>query len=49
MEDFSALKKTNLDKLEEAILLQSELLDLSANPNRSAEGVRPSPGRPARG
>ena len=37
--EVSALKKTNLDKLEEAILLQSELLDLSANPNRSAEGV----------
>src|SRR6202043_3075900 len=35
----SALKKTNLDKLEEAILLQSELLDPRANPNRSAEGV----------
>ena len=37
--EVSALKKTNLDKLEEAILLQSELLDLRANPNRSAEGV----------
>src|SRR6202030_618408 len=37
--EVSALKKTNLDKLEEAILLQSELLDLSDNPNRSAEGV----------
>jgi translation initiation factor IF-2 len=37
--EVSALKKTNLDKLEEAILLQSELLDLGANPNRSAEGV----------
>src|SRR6202007_1912920 len=36
--EVSALKKTNLDKLEEAILLQSELLDLRANPNRSAEG-----------
>src|SRR5260370_2814686 len=35
----SALKKTNLDKLEEAILLQAELLDLHANPDRSAEGV----------
>src|SRR5712691_7172073 len=34
-----ALKKTNLDKLEEAILLQAELLDLHANPHRSAEGV----------
>jgi len=37
--EVSALKKTNLDKLEEAILLQAELLDLTANPNRSAEGV----------
>jgi translation initiation factor IF-2 len=37
--EVSAIKKTNLDKLEEAILLQSELLDLGANPNRSAEGV----------
>jgi len=37
--EVSALKKTNLDKLEEAILLQAELLDLKANPKRSAEGV----------
>src|SRR6266566_2872758 len=37
--EVSALKKTNLDKLEEAILLQAELLDLKANANRSAEGV----------
>jgi translation initiation factor IF-2 len=37
--EVSALKKTNLDKLEEAILLQAELLDLRANPKRSAEGV----------
>jgi translation initiation factor IF-2 len=37
--EVSALKKTNLDKLEEAILLQAELLDLTANPNRLAEGV----------
>jgi translation initiation factor IF-2 len=35
----SALKKTGLDKLEEAILLQAELLDLRANPDRSAEGT----------
>ena len=35
----SALKRTNLDKLLEAIHLQAELLDLKANPNRSAEGV----------
>jgi translation initiation factor IF-2 len=37
--EVSALKKTNLDKLAEAILLQSELLDLRANPDRPAEGV----------
>jgi translation initiation factor IF-2 len=37
--EVSALKKTNLDKLEESILLQAELLDLTANPNRTAEGV----------
>jgi len=35
----SALKRTGLDKLLEAISLQAELLDLKANPNRSAEGV----------
>ncbi len=35
----SALKGTNLDKLLEAILLQAELLDLSSNPDRPAEGV----------
>jgi translation initiation factor IF-2 len=35
----SALKKTGLDKLEEAILLQAEVLELRANPNRSAEGA----------
>ncbi len=35
----SALKRTNLDKLLEAIHLQAEILDLKANPNRSAEGV----------
>src|SRR5277367_2879131 len=37
--EVSALKKTNLDRLEEAILLQAELLDLKANPDRTAEGV----------
>jgi translation initiation factor IF-2 len=37
--EVSALKKTNLDRLEEAILLQAELMDLKANPNRPAEGV----------
>lgn len=35
----SALKKTNLDKLLEAINLQAELLELKANPDRPAEGV----------
>jgi translation initiation factor IF-2 len=37
--EVSAKEKTNLDKLEEMILLQSELLDLKANPDRPAEGV----------
>ena len=37
--EVSANKKTNLDKLEEAILLQAEVLDLKANPDRPAEGV----------
>ncbi|TIX98831.1 MAG: translation initiation factor IF-2, partial [Mesorhizobium sp.] len=32
-------KGTNLDKLLEAILLQAEILDLKANPDRTAEGV----------
>ena len=34
----SAIKKINLDKLEEAILLQADVLNLKANPNRSARG-----------
>jgi translation initiation factor IF-2 len=37
--EVSATKKTNLDKLEEAILLQAEVLELKANPNRMADGV----------
>ncbi len=37
--EVSALKGLNLDKLEEAIHLQSELLDLKANPSRPARGV----------
>jgi translation initiation factor IF-2 len=37
--EVSAIKKTNLDKLEEAILLQAEVLDLKANPDRTAEGA----------
>ena len=35
----SATKRMGLDKLEEAILLQAEILDLKANPHRSAEGT----------
>ena len=37
--EVSATKGTNLDKLLEAILLQAEVLDLKANPDRTAEGV----------
>jgi translation initiation factor IF-2 len=37
--EVSALKKTNLDKLLEAIQLQAELLELKANPTRAAEGA----------
>ena len=37
--DVSATKRTNLDKLEEAILLQADVLELKANPDREAEGV----------
>jgi translation initiation factor IF-2 len=37
--EVSAKNRTNLDKLEEAILLQSEILDLKANPDREAQGV----------
>ena len=37
--EVSALKHLNLDKLLEAIHLQAEILDLKANPNRSAEGI----------
>src|SRR6185437_4651749 len=37
--EVSATKGLNLDKLEEAILLQAEILDLKANPDRSAEGA----------
>jgi translation initiation factor IF-2 len=35
----SALKKTNLDKLLDAILLQAEILDLKANPDVRASGT----------
>ena len=37
--EVSALKKTGLDRLLEAIALQAEVLELNANPNRPAEGV----------
>ncbi len=37
--EVSALKKLNLDALEEAILLQAEMLELKANPNRPAVGA----------
>lgn len=37
--EVSALKGTNLDKLAEAISLQSEILELKANAKRDAEGV----------
>jgi len=37
--EVSATQKTGLDNLVEAILLQAEVMDLRANPDRSAEGV----------
>src|SRR5437868_5360952 len=37
--EVSATKGTNLDKLLETILLQAEVLELRANPNRDAEGT----------
>ena len=37
--DVSAHTGSGLDKLEEAILLQAELLELKANPDRDAEGT----------
>ncbi|HET9811483.1 MAG TPA: translation initiation factor IF-2 [Sphingomicrobium sp.] len=37
--EVSALEKTNLDKLLEAIQLQAEILELKANPDRAAEGT----------
>ena len=36
--EISALTKKGIDELIEAILLQADLLELKANPNRSAEG-----------
>ena len=35
----SAKEKKGLKELEDAILIQAEVLDLKANPNRRAEGV----------
>ncbi len=37
--EVSALKRTGLDRLLEAIALQAEVLELTANPDRAAEGV----------
>jgi len=37
--EVSAKQRTNLDKLEEAILLQAEILDLKANADRQAHGT----------
>ncbi len=37
--EVSAIKRTGLDKLTEAISLQAEILDLKANPLRAAEGT----------
>jgi len=37
--EVSAMKGTNLDKLLEAVLLQSELIEINADPNRPGEGV----------
>jgi translation initiation factor IF-2 len=37
--EVSALQKTGLDDLVEAILLQAQVMDLRANPDRTAEGV----------
>jgi translation initiation factor IF-2 len=37
--ELSAKKRINLDKLEETILLQAEILNLRANPNRTAVGA----------
>jgi len=39
MIEVSAKERTNLDALLEAVLVQAEVMDLRANPGRSAEGV----------
>jgi translation initiation factor IF-2 len=37
--EVSALKRIGLDKLQDAILLQAEIMELKANPDRPGEGV----------
>lgn len=37
--EISAKQRLNLEKLEEAVLLQAEILELRANPDRAAEGT----------
>ena len=37
--EVSAKSKTNLEKLEETILLQAEILNLKANPSKKANGI----------
>jgi translation initiation factor IF-2 len=37
--EVSAKTRQNLDRLEETLLLQAEVLDLKANPNRAAQGA----------
>ncbi len=39
MVEVSALEKTNLDGLLESVMLQAEILELKANPDRAAEGI----------
>ena len=39
MIEVSATQKTGLDTLEEAVLLQADLMELRANPNRRASGI----------
>ncbi|MYE02279.1 MAG: translation initiation factor IF-2, partial [Alphaproteobacteria bacterium] len=39
MIEVSATEKIGLDKLEEAVLLQADLMELRANPNRQASGI----------
>mgnify|MGYP000002560801 CR=1 FL=1 len=38
-QDISAKQGLNVDKLLEKVLLEAELLDLKANPNRLAKGT----------